>query len=40
MGMMLGLALAFGTFMYVEQKFVLEPFFRYLKNKHPEKKWL
>jgi hypothetical protein len=39
-GMMLGLALIFGTFMYIEQKFMLEPLFRYLKTKHPDKKWL
>lgn len=40
MGMMLGLGLIFGSFMYVEQKFMLEPLFRYLKTKHPDKKWL
>lgn len=33
--MLLGLGLAFGLFMYIEQKFMLEPLFRYLKTKHP-----
>lgn len=39
-GLVLGMALLFSAFMYFCQKFVLEPFAAWLKEKYPEKKWL
>lgn len=35
-----GLALGIGVLLYVVQKFILEPFFNWLKEKYPEKGWL
>lgn len=39
-GMMLGLGLAFGLYIYVLQKFVLEPLFNWLRIRHPKVGWL
>lgn len=36
----LGMALLFGIFMYLAQKFMLEPLSTWLKDKNPDKKWL
>jgi len=36
----LGMSLLFGFFIYSAQKFVLEPISTWLKDKHPDKKWL
>lgn len=39
-GLLCGLGCAFGVFMYIVQKFMLEPLFRTLREKYPEKQWL
>lgn len=39
-GTICGMAIAFGLFMYVLQKFVLEGLFNHLREKYPEKHWL
>jgi phage shock protein PspC (stress-responsive transcriptional regulator) len=39
-GLVCGLGCAFGLFMYIVQKFMLEPMFRALREKYPEKQWL
>lgn len=35
-----GLALGLGVFIYIEQKFIVEPIFYWLKNKYPKKEWI
>jgi F0F1-type ATP synthase membrane subunit b/b' len=35
-----GLAIGFGIFIYIVQKFILEPMFNWLKVKYPENKWI
>jgi hypothetical protein len=39
-GFVLGMAWAFGIFIIVLNKFVMEPFALWIRNKYPQKKWL
>lgn len=39
-GLICGMGCAYGIFMYVVQKFLLEPLFRSLREKYPDKQWL
>ena len=36
----LGMGLLFGIFIYSAQKFLLEPISTWLKERHPDKKWI
>lgn len=36
----LGLSLGFGFFIYLNQKFIMEPLFRFLREKYPSKTWI
>jgi magnesium-transporting ATPase (P-type) len=39
-GLMCGMGCAFGIFMFIIQKLILENLFNYLREKYPEKGWL
>lgn len=39
-GFILGISLLFGIFIYVVQKYILQPGSSWLKSKYPSKKWL